>query len=167
MSNSLWPHGLCSPWHSPGQNTGVGSLSLLQGIFPTQGSNPGLLRYRQILYQHIRLPSTGHKESDMTERLNWTEDYFIHLIIKILLCCWGHSLVIIHMDTNIFTSVAHSEIYFCIFSPDFLVINLSVLLQFVPSNSLTIQANQWLQSMNRYISSHLAFFSQAKWTARC
>ena len=31
-----------SPWNSPGQNTGVDSLSLLQGIFPTQGSNPGL-----------------------------------------------------------------------------------------------------------------------------
>ena len=45
------PHGLYSPWHSPGQNTGVGSLSLLQGIFPTQGSNPGLLHCRQILYQ--------------------------------------------------------------------------------------------------------------------
>ena len=41
MSNSLRPHGLYSPWNSPGQNTGVGSLSLLQGIFPTQGSNPG------------------------------------------------------------------------------------------------------------------------------
>ena len=35
-------HGLYSSWNSPGQNTGVGSLSLLQGIFPTQGSNPGL-----------------------------------------------------------------------------------------------------------------------------
>ena len=33
----------CSPWNSPGQNTGVGSLSLLQGIFPTQESNWGLL----------------------------------------------------------------------------------------------------------------------------
>ena len=42
MSDSLRPHGLYSPWNSPGQNTGVGSLSLLQGIFPTQGSNPGL-----------------------------------------------------------------------------------------------------------------------------
>ena len=31
-----------SPWNSPGQNTGVGGLSLLQGIFPTQGWNPGL-----------------------------------------------------------------------------------------------------------------------------
>ena len=40
-----------TPWNSPGQNTGVGSLSLLQGIFPTQGSNLGLLRCRQILHQ--------------------------------------------------------------------------------------------------------------------
>ena len=40
-----------SPWNSPGQNPGVGSLSLLQGIFPTQGSNPSLLHCRRILYQ--------------------------------------------------------------------------------------------------------------------
>ena len=39
------------PWNSPGQNTGVGTLSLLQGIFPTQGSNPSLPLCRQILYQ--------------------------------------------------------------------------------------------------------------------
>ena len=39
------------PWNSPGQNTGGGSLYLLQGIFPIQGSNPGLLICRQILYQ--------------------------------------------------------------------------------------------------------------------
>jgi len=51
MSNSLGPHGLYSPWNSPGQNTGVSSLSLLQEIFPTQGLNPGLLHCRQILYQ--------------------------------------------------------------------------------------------------------------------
>ena len=51
MSNSLWLHGLYSPWNSPGQNTGVGSISLLQGIFPMQGSNPSLPRCRQILYQ--------------------------------------------------------------------------------------------------------------------
>ena len=36
MIDSLWPNGLHSPWNSPGQNTGVGSLSLLQGIFPTR-----------------------------------------------------------------------------------------------------------------------------------
>ena len=51
MSDSLRPHGLYSPWNSPGQNNGVGSLPLLQGIFPTQGTNPGLLHCRQIIYQ--------------------------------------------------------------------------------------------------------------------
>ena len=49
--------GLYSPWNSPGQNTRVGSLSLLQGIFPTQGSNPVLPHCRRILYQ------LSHKES--------------------------------------------------------------------------------------------------------
>ena len=57
---TLWPHGLHSPWNSPGQNTGVGSLSLLQGIFPTQGSNPGLLHCTRILYQ------LSHKGSPRT-----------------------------------------------------------------------------------------------------
>ena len=51
VSDSLQPHGLYSPWNSPGQNTGVGSLSLLQGNFPTQQLNPGLLLCRQIIYQ--------------------------------------------------------------------------------------------------------------------
>ena len=51
LSDSLRPHGLYSPWISPGQDTGVGSHSLLQGIFLTQGLNPGLLHCRWILYQ--------------------------------------------------------------------------------------------------------------------
>ena len=63
MFNSLQIHGLYSPWNSPGQNTGVGSLSLLQGILPTQGSNPGLLHCRQIIYQ------VSHKGS--TRMLEW------------------------------------------------------------------------------------------------
>ena len=50
MSDSLRPRGLYSPWNSPGQNTGMGSCSLLQGIFPTQGWNPGLPHCGQILY---------------------------------------------------------------------------------------------------------------------
>ena len=57
VSDVLRPCGLCSPWNSPGQNTGVGRRSLLQGIFPTQGSNPGLPYCRWILYQ------LSHKES--------------------------------------------------------------------------------------------------------
>ena len=47
VSDSLPPHGL----NSPGQNTGVDSLFLLQGIFPTRGSNPGLPHCSRILYQ--------------------------------------------------------------------------------------------------------------------
>ena len=50
VSNCLPPYGLYSSWNSLGQNTGVGSLSLLQGIFPTPGSNPSLPHCRQILY---------------------------------------------------------------------------------------------------------------------
>ena len=53
VSDSLQPHRLYRPWNSPGQNTGEGSFSLLQGIFPTQGSNPGLLHCRQF---RIRWP---------------------------------------------------------------------------------------------------------------
>ena len=51
VSIFLQTHGLYNPWNSPGQNPGVGILCLLQGIFPTQWSNPGLLHCRQILYQ--------------------------------------------------------------------------------------------------------------------
>ena len=57
MSDSLRPHGLYILWNSPGQNTWVGSVSLLQGFLPTQGSNLGLSHCRRILYQ------LSHKES--------------------------------------------------------------------------------------------------------
>ena len=55
MSNSSQPHGLqpprlLCPWDFPGNSTGVGCHFLLQGIFPTQGLNPGLLHCRQMLY---------------------------------------------------------------------------------------------------------------------
>ena len=53
VSNSLRPHGLniYSPWNFSGQNAGVGILSILWGIFPTQGLNPGLPHCRWVLYQ--------------------------------------------------------------------------------------------------------------------
>ena len=67
VSDSLWPHGLYSLWDSQGQNTGVGICSLLKGIFPTQGSNPGLPHCRWI-FTHwatgenfsVFSPSTSH-----------------------------------------------------------------------------------------------------------
>ena len=56
VADSLRPYGpyrptrLLCPWNSPGKNPGVGCHSLLQSIFPIQGSNPGLWNCRKILY---------------------------------------------------------------------------------------------------------------------
>ena len=71
------PHGLHSPWNSPGQNTGVGIHSLLQGIFPTQGSNPGFPRCRKILHQlsHKGGPCLIH--SSTREVVNKTEEMLV------------------------------------------------------------------------------------------
>ena len=69
VSDSLWPHRLYNPWNSPCQNTGVGSLSLLKGIFPTQGSNPALLHWRQILYQ-LSYPGSPSKKKKKNFFLN-------------------------------------------------------------------------------------------------
>ena len=72
MSNSLQPPGLwpsrvfCS-WNSPGKKTGVGSLSLLQGIFLTRGSNLSLLHCRQILYH---LSHQGASMATIQNKLN-------------------------------------------------------------------------------------------------
>ena len=65
---TLW---IYSPWNSPGQKTGVGSPSLLQGIFPTQGSSPGLLHYKWILYQlnHRGSPYKWSKSTSLCTRV--------------------------------------------------------------------------------------------------
>ena len=55
--HGLYPTELPCPWNSPGKNTGVGSYSLLQGIFLTQGSNLSLLNCMQILY-HLSHPGS-------------------------------------------------------------------------------------------------------------
>ena len=82
VSNSLQPHKIYSP--SPGQDTGVGSLSLLQGIFLTQGSNPGLPHCRQILYQLHHQGSPRIREwvaypfsSRSSQPRNWTRAFHI------------------------------------------------------------------------------------------
>ena len=51
--HGLWPARLLCPWDSPGKNAGVGCRSLLQGIFPTQELNPGLLHCRQIFFYRL------------------------------------------------------------------------------------------------------------------
>ena len=65
VPNSLQPHGLYSPWNSPGQNTEVESHSLLQGILPIQASNWGLPHCRGILYQ------LSHKVSPLKTQSYW------------------------------------------------------------------------------------------------
>ena len=75
---------LCDPmdytvhWNSPGQNVGVGSLSLLQGIFPTQGLNPGLPHYGRILYQLSHKGSPGILEwvaYPFSSRSSWPRNW--------------------------------------------------------------------------------------------
>ena len=110
VSNSLQSHELYSPWDSQGQNIGVGSLSLLLGIFPTQGSNPGLLHCRRILYQlshngspykHIYIiqmygeyklqDSVTKRVEESSQRgqmlalscMHWTLFYFSHLFLLV------------------------------------------------------------------------------------
>ena len=66
MSDSLRSHGLYPAWllhlrNSPSKSTGVGCYFLLQGLFLTQGSNPGLLHCMQILYQLSHEGSQSHR----------------------------------------------------------------------------------------------------------
>ena len=72
-------HELYNPWDSPGQNTGVGSLSLLQGIFPTQGSNPGLPHCRRILYQLICGKPKQHEKGYL-----WKKSLCLSNILELL-----------------------------------------------------------------------------------
>ena len=60
------------PWNSPGQNTGVGTLSLFQRIFPTQRLNPGLPHFRQILYQLSHKGNPRILPSRSSQPRNWT-----------------------------------------------------------------------------------------------
>ena len=68
ISDSLQPHGLHSLWNSSGQNTGVGSLSLLQGICPIQESNWSLLHCRQITNWAIKV---APREIDPPPNSGW------------------------------------------------------------------------------------------------
>jgi len=84
------------PWNSPCQNTGVGSLSLLQGTFPTQGSNPGLPHCRWILYQlsHKGSPDLRWASHNHPERESNSSDEFIIRVKK----CLFHKCTSPHLD---------------------------------------------------------------------
>ena len=92
ISNSLRPHGPCSlpgslvHRDSPGKNTGVGCHALLQGIFPTQGLNPGLPHCRRILY-HL-----SHQGSHMLIKLCNLNSKALWIFISSCFCLRGISV---------------------------------------------------------------------------
>ena len=95
MSDSLRPHGVYSPWNSPGQNTGVGSLALLQRIFPTQGSNPGLPHCRRIVYQLSHKGSPFDMKSNIWIKVKNSGKYSVvgalHVQnFQVLICVFHH-----------------------------------------------------------------------------
>ena len=105
MSNSLGPHGLqpsrvLCPWNSPGKNTRVGCHFLLQGIFPTRGSNPVLQNSKEVdkpspKKTMIKLDKIVQKkkksnhirtlEIDQIQTTNW-EDFHHEKVLK----QWDH-----------------------------------------------------------------------------
>ena len=113
MSDSLWPHGLYRlfhPWDFPGKNTGVGCHFLLQGIFPTQGLNPGLPHSRQMLYclshpgsQSKEAPFSSNCLKDVLEVIfffliymfenSWIFFFFIWLIVWVWIEFWGKKII--------------------------------------------------------------------------
>ena len=98
-----------SPWNSPVQNIGVDSLSLLQGIFSTQGSNPGLPHCRKILYQ------LRHKGNPCKLNIVINEQSFV-FIIKLLSislfksCCNLRCTFLTNTQTQLWTNRAACKI---------------------------------------------------------
>ena len=106
VSDSLQPHGLyvahqvLHPWNFPGKSTGVGCHFLLQGIFPTQGSNLGLPNCRQMLY-HL-----SHQGIYM-----WVICIFLSVIFMILnLIIWKAYYLWGGGKQNIYTTLIASDL---------------------------------------------------------
>ena len=78
--DSWRPCGLHSPWKSPGQNTRVGSLSLLHRVFPTQRLNPGFPHCRWILYQLSHQGSLMSPSYLLSVRHSWSQYNFVRIL---------------------------------------------------------------------------------------
>ena len=87
VSDCLWPYGLYSSWNSPGQNTGVGSLSLLQPFFLTQEWNQGFQLCKRILYQLSYQGSPVTKIRSQKKKKK-KEICFKRIIMLQLICPW-------------------------------------------------------------------------------
>ena len=85
--DSLPPHGLYSPWNSPGQNTGVGGHSLLQGIFPTQGLNLALPHCIKFFTREDYSTGVGSlsflQGIFLTQELNWDLLYYRWILYQL------------------------------------------------------------------------------------
>ena len=95
----------CSPWNSLSQNSGVGSISLLQAIFPTQGSNPGIPHCRRILYQlsHQGSPGKIKEAYEITWEacgISITVEYPVSL-----------PFFVVRMKTEVFQSCGHCWVF--------------------------------------------------------
>ena len=113
----LQPARLLCPWDSPGKNTGEGCHALLQGIFPIQGKNTGLLHCRQILYH---LSHQGSMVGDSEER---RKRFMRDALVRILVSFMG-----LHIPTSLFSSpFCHSPFFL------FLLCILSFLPSFLPT----------------------------------
>ena len=106
MSDSLWPHGLYNPWNSLGQNTGVGSLSFLQQISPTQELNRGVLHCRWIIYQlsYQGSPFTARQSSYSIIHWNFGDlfslFFFLFIIIIIYFLLYNIVLVLPYINMH-------------------------------------------------------------------
>ena len=132
VSDSLWPHRLYSPWNSLGQSTGVGSFSLLQGIFPVQFSSvsqscltlcdpmdcsmPGLPVHHQLLeftQTHVHWVSDAIQPSHPLSSSYSTFNLFQHQdLFK-----WVSSL---HQMAKVLEFQLQHQSFQCIFRIDFL-----------------------------------------------
>ena len=90
---TLQPYGLqparaLCPWNSPAKKTGMCCHSLLQGIFPTQGLNPGLLHCGQILYclSHQGSPVGGREmpKTNLTKHLSYASKSLVDYATKVI-----------------------------------------------------------------------------------
>ena len=126
VSDSATPW-ICRPWNSPGQNTEVRSLSLLQGTFPTQGSNPHLPHCTQIL-QQLSHPGNPHVEKlGFFKRISLLKHSWCAVLCKFL----GYSTVLV-------------KGYLCSFSYSFLHCDLS---WDIESSSLGYMVNPYCLSI--------------------
>ena len=106
------PMELYIPWNSPFYSTGVGSHFLLQGIFPTLGTNPGLLHCRKILYQ-LSLRTLTLLEKQIIQTIQQYADYiWRHTTFQWHSYGWGMKALHIEASSVPFNSVTHTYLLF-------------------------------------------------------